>query len=357
MRSKHLPLALTLALAAAISSGCIFYAGPDVPVTPTGNRAPIISVFDYSPKTGATKSDAITFTVTANDPEMAVLTYTWTSTKGTLSSNTGQSVSWRPTRADGSFEPGLAQVTLIVSDGAQSTTSTANITIDAEGNSHVDPIVIPSPSPEAPATPTPSPVDTHAPESPEVTPTPSAEETLAPVESQEVLFQDGFESGLDQWTLGSYFSGTSNNTLSWKTRLVGAFEGKAAAYAVNGDDKVPMTTRQYPIYLCAKQPIDLTTATLPRVRLAVKNAAVPANTVKFKVLFTENRVAEGYYAQDKDQVGSAFSGGKAWEQKDIDLSSLKGRVGYLSLSVEVENNGNDFDGPAIDDVTVYDAGL
>ena len=74
MLKNRLALALGLSLVAMTASGCpllFIPIGPEVPPTPTpidpatlgGNRAPIIQAFDYSPKTGVTKNDAISFTV------------------------------------------------------------------------------------------------------------------------------------------------------------------------------------------------------------------------------------------------------------------------------------------------------
>lgn len=97
------------------------------------NEPPIIAAFDYSPKSSVNKDDFITFTVVASDPEGKPLQYIWTSTKGTLTSNSGSTVAWRPMKADGSLETGLSNVTLIVSDGLMTTTATSNIMIASDG--------------------------------------------------------------------------------------------------------------------------------------------------------------------------------------------------------------------------------
>jgi hypothetical protein len=108
-------------------------------VQPVKNKAPIIAAFDYSPKTGVSKEDFITFTVVASDPEGDTLQYNWTSTKGNLTANSGSVVSWRPLQANGTFESGLSNVTLIVSDqDGKTTTASANIMIDKEGKATIE---------------------------------------------------------------------------------------------------------------------------------------------------------------------------------------------------------------------------
>ena len=130
MSAKPYALLITSMLATGTLTGCPMVVAP----SSTVNEAPIVAAFDHSPKSGVGKDDFVTFTVVANDPEGEILTYAWTCTQGALSSISGQSAAWRPTKADGSFEPGPAQVVVVVSDGQTVTTATANLLIDAEGN-------------------------------------------------------------------------------------------------------------------------------------------------------------------------------------------------------------------------------
>jgi hypothetical protein len=82
-------------------------------------------------------------------------------------------VSWRPTKADGSFDPGLATVTLIVSDGMYTTTGSVNIMIGERGGAEPQvPVVGNSPTPAPTPTPTPVPVPS-ATSTPAPTPSPS----------------------------------------------------------------------------------------------------------------------------------------------------------------------------------------
>ena len=143
------------------------------------NRQPVIASFDYSPKSGLTKNDVITFSVVSNDPEGRPLQYNWTATKGILTANSGSTVSWRPIKLDSSFESGLTSVSVLVSDGVMTNTASVNIFINGE-NITVDskpvistlPLVTPSVSPSVSVAPSASPI-----------PTPVATVTAAPTAS------------------------------------------------------------------------------------------------------------------------------------------------------------------------------
>lgn len=170
---RLLPLLLPALLAAGCNvtirdagTGGVLPGGLGGSMSQPSGRVPIIQALDYSPKSGVEKDGAITFTVVANAPSGAPLQYNWSSTKGTLSTNSGQVVSWRPTKADGSFEPGLSTVTLIVSDGQYTTTGSVNIMIGERGAAEPQ-AAVPTPAPTPVPTPTP-------------TPTPSATPTAAP---------------------------------------------------------------------------------------------------------------------------------------------------------------------------------
>jgi hypothetical protein len=172
---RLLPLLIPVMLAAgcdvtihSTGTGPVVLGGSSAQVP---GRSPIIQAFDFSPKTGIDKDGTITFTVVANDPGGAPLQYNWTSTKGTMSSNSGQAVSWRPTKADGSFDPGLATVTLIVSNGMYTTTGSVNIMIGERGAAEPQAPVVGTPATPAP-TPTPLPTPSQT-STPAPTPTPS----------------------------------------------------------------------------------------------------------------------------------------------------------------------------------------
>lgn len=161
----------------------------------TVNKFPIIAAFDYSPKSAVGKEDYITFTVVANDPEGEALQYTWTSTKGLLTSNSGSSVAWRPLKADGSFEPGLSNVTLIVSDGAKTSSATANIMISSAGTATIQNTEIIQTPVDSPDTLTPS-AEPTAMVSPTATPTPTVAPTVTPTFTETNIFDNGNISGV-----------------------------------------------------------------------------------------------------------------------------------------------------------------
>lgn len=141
------------------------------------NRIPVIASFDYSPKSGVTKNDVITFTVVANDPEGRPLQYNWTATKGILSANSGNTVSWRPLKLDGSYESGLSNVSVLVSDGVMSNTANVNIFIQENSVTVATPNTSVSPSPSVAPTAVSSPAPTV---SPTAVPTSLPSATVAP---------------------------------------------------------------------------------------------------------------------------------------------------------------------------------
>jgi hypothetical protein len=194
-KSRLLSLLLPVML-----TGCVVAVHPNGPTGSGGfggssaqvpGRSPIIQAFDYSPKSGVSKDDAITFTVVANDPAGAPLQYNWTSTRGTLTANSGQTVSWRPTKMDGSYDPGLAVVTLIVSNGQYTTTGSVNIQIGERGAAEPMPPVIGTPAPTP--TPTPTPAPTATPETPAPTPTPSGSPEVFTTPTPQPSPSEGFE--------------------------------------------------------------------------------------------------------------------------------------------------------------------
>lgn len=98
---------------------------------PGKNNKPVIQYLLPNPSNSAKQGEIITLKVSAFDPDQDTLKYLWSATKGTLSANQGEAVSWRPQRSDGSPEKGLATITVIVDDGRGATESASvNITIE-----------------------------------------------------------------------------------------------------------------------------------------------------------------------------------------------------------------------------------
>jgi len=160
------------------------------------NRPPVIASFDYSPKSKIGEKDIVTFSVVANDPEGQPLQYNWSSTRGTLSGNSGSTITWKPLSNDGKFETGNTTVSVIVSDAQMTTTASVNILINEKNEvvevvkPSVSPAVTPVPSVSASPSATPSPATSASPSAtpvhsvtPSATPSPatSASPTTNPV--------------------------------------------------------------------------------------------------------------------------------------------------------------------------------
>jgi hypothetical protein len=178
-----------------VTPGTVTYSGSasiyDSSSPTNSGREPVIHAFTPS-VTSIDKDGAITFTVVANAPSGRPLQYNWSATKGLLSGNSGQTVSWRPLKLDGSLDVGIATITVILSDGQYSTTGTVNIQVTAGGTATVvgtsGAAASPSPSPAATATATPAPAASPsaspaASATPAATPTPEATATAAPAAS------------------------------------------------------------------------------------------------------------------------------------------------------------------------------
>lgn len=347
---------LAFALLAVATSGCLIDASttsPTQPTTPGANRAPIISSFDYSPKTGVTKSDAISFTVVANDLEGDPLQYNWTSTKGTLSGNSGQTISWRPTRADGTIEPGLTTVNVVISDGRQTSVGSVNIQIDADGHATVQstnltatpstPAAAAPPSDSAPAATTPAVSNPQPANDTPVQPAADSAASTAAIPGH-ILFQNGFDGS------GPDFSGwapyNSYGGLQWKV-VSGGAEGTAGAAIVNdAEDEVKASTSAYNT-LTVGDPLDLTNAKQPRVKFWVKNTASPGSSVSFHAVWSND--------SGSHEIAPAFNGTKDWSSKDFNLAPYKGAVGKLVIEVSHSGSNARYSGALVDDVTVYDA--
>lgn len=209
MSRAHITMMVVLAAVSAALPGCILDAStvnqPPVSTSATEGRAPIIAALDYSPKSAVGKSDFVTFTVVATAPSGKPLQYTWTSTKGLLTANTGATVAWRPTRADGSFEPGLSTVMLVVSDGVFTSSANVNILISEAGQATIAKVdiqppgagatsvpatAVPSSRPSSGPSALPSPVPTAAPAvKPSVAPTPTTPAASPITGTPELLYR------------------------------------------------------------------------------------------------------------------------------------------------------------------------
>jgi PKD repeat protein len=169
-----------------------------------GTRNPIIQSFTATP-TNVTQGQAITFQVLAHDPDGQPLQFNWSATDGTLSTNTGQVVSWTPPA-----QPGTYTVMATVSNGQGGfATGAHNLIVQADGSAKIgvtpmassvptvlispsaipsvaiSPVVTPLPVPSA--TPSPSPVASPT-ASPQPSPSPTRSSVLLlPFTSQEAF--------------------------------------------------------------------------------------------------------------------------------------------------------------------------
>lgn len=164
-----------LAIAASLLSACIVEL-PSGQLPPslddrqpvftqgTAGRNPIIQSFTANPS-NVTKGQPITFQVVASDPERNPLQLNWAATDGTLSTNTGQVVSWIPPE-----KPGVYSVTVTVANGRGGfVTGTQNLTVQENGSA-----VIGGKPPSAPPSALPSPVPSLLPSPVPASPTPIA---------------------------------------------------------------------------------------------------------------------------------------------------------------------------------------
>jgi hypothetical protein len=195
----RLPLALSVLLTA---TSCVVSVPVSTSQDPTyearpvftqgkGTRNPIIQSFTATP-TNVTQGQAITFQALAHDPDGQPLQFNWSTTDGTLSTNTGQVVSWIPPA-----KPGTYTVMVTVSNGRGGfATGAHNLIVQPDGSAKigVTPMasaaptvpIAPSSTPSAPdsvvPSPTTSPMDSPSPvASPTASPTP----TPTPVASTE----------------------------------------------------------------------------------------------------------------------------------------------------------------------------
>lgn len=134
---------LGFAVAAAfILGGCTFTSTVSPNGDQQGNKQqnsgvtnPIIQAITPNPTAIARKDDVMTFTAVVHAPDGSVLDYTWSATKGYLSSTKGQMVSWTPQKADGSLEAGIATIQVLVSNGKGGTAqASVNIQIAQDGS-------------------------------------------------------------------------------------------------------------------------------------------------------------------------------------------------------------------------------
>jgi hypothetical protein len=314
-KPSQLPALVLIALGTTTLWGCFVDLTGTAPIVAgsTKNKVPVISAFDYSPKSAIAKSDFVTFTLVANDPEREALQYNWVSTKGQLTANSGSTAAWRPLKADGSLEPGLATVMVVVSDGAMTTTASVNIMIDATGQATISNVNVPKAGDATPTGSSSNPPYCVQLPSASATPTPAASAAFGPetvllkLESLQGVSNDPPNKTivtLDKpvrltkmmtyhWNSGA---GTPPGTLALKNTATGVVQGPWSAIGVkSGWDgsagSVWPTTSNGPPYL---------------YWLSQPNVDVPAGTYEV----VDSDPATWSYTSDLNDRGVAFIYGK-----------------------------------------------
>lgn len=117
-------------------------------VTTLGNTPPYLQALSSQP-TQFTIGTPVTFTVQGFDVESESLTYTWSSSNGTLQNKSGESVTWLPEN-NGQPINGLSIITVVASDGQQSVKGDFNVFI--QDNQGVAEVVIQSVGEDCPVT-------------------------------------------------------------------------------------------------------------------------------------------------------------------------------------------------------------
>jgi PKD domain len=146
-------------------------------------RNPIIQAYTANPTNTTSAGMPITFQVVAHDGEDDVLQYNWSATGGTLSTNTGQVVSWIPPDRSGVYT-----VTVTVANGRGGfVMGSQNLTVQGDGTAGIGgkpigPVPTPTPVPSIMPSPTPMPTPTPS-ATASATPTPSASPTVDPEKS------------------------------------------------------------------------------------------------------------------------------------------------------------------------------
>jgi len=117
---------------------------PDVHATQPRASAPLIQSLTANPNRIISSQQEISLNAIAVAPDGGLLQFSWSATRGILSSNTGQVISWSPRRSDGKPEPpGTAIVQLIVMNAAgQTARADINILIESEDMTEVSEIDI-----------------------------------------------------------------------------------------------------------------------------------------------------------------------------------------------------------------------
>ncbi len=313
-----------------------------ITIKPQKKTPPRIQSFDYYPKSTVRKDDIITFTVSASNKENDSLQYNWKCSKGTLLSNSGNTVSWKPERADGSLETGTATITVTVSDDNMTVDASANVFINSDGrvsnsssNTYYDSTPVYTPTPY-----------------PTYQPSYNYDYDYSSSYTGRTIFEENFESGYldDKWNVSFTGYRSSSNYLTWKKAPDDVRNNNQVAFFSGPTDVILTDTCASEVKLTS-QGINLRGARLPRLSFEARSTANPASSVKIKVYWSP----EGGRAKS---LNVSFIADKNWNNVDVDLQNIIGEeglsAGLLSISATVCGNKNQFKGLMIDNIKVYD---
>lgn len=312
---------------------------------------PRIQSFDYSPKSTARKDDVITFTVNASNRTNDALQYNWKCSKGTLLSNSGNTVSWKPTRGDGSLETGVATITVTVSDDNMTVDASANVFINSNGgisdsssgnSSYYEPMPY--------HTPRPTPYYSSRPYY-DNDDQPEYQTDNSSYVGGRTIFEENFESGYldDRWNISG--SRNTNNYLTWKKANDDIRSNNHIAMFTGPTDIILADTCTSEIKLTSHG-INLRGVKLPRLTFEARSNANPVSSVKIRVYWSPE-------AGKPRSLNVSFIPDKTWSNVDIDLQNILGEAGasagLLSIGATVCSNQNQFKGLMIDNIKIYDA--
>lgn len=181
----------------------------------------------------------------------------------------------------------------------------------------------PGAGPSSAPAPTPTPVPTPT---PSITPT-------------QLIWHDDFELANADQVPG--WSGFIGSIVSWRGLRTDPGQGLVALVMGQGDGKVPAQAGTSSATL--RRDVDLSATTKPRLRLWTKAGGARADLVSLSFTLGAQSV--------KVPLGAA------WAEQDLDLAAWAGNKGSLVLEARVENpSQGPIDGPAIDELRLYDAG-
>jgi len=297
---------------------------------------PRIQSFDYSPQKTTNADEIITFAVRANNRQGSGLQYQWKASRGTLLSNSGTTVGWKTTGADGKIDAGIATITVTVSDGGETVDASANVYIDPEGgiNKSFRSVERISKRTEEPKL-RDDIIDQRLPE------------RIAA--RGQIIFQEDFSTA----KIGNDWSVSGNNQyrsyLTWKIQAEEETRNRVAI--LTGPTAEVLSGTAHQEVLLTSTARDLRKTRQPRLSFRVKNEANPSTAVKINVYWE----SEG---RRKVPLNVSFIPDKKWGTVDLDLQNLLdrdgGTVGYLSIGAKIAGNLNTFSGPMLDDLKIYE---